>query len=89
MNRIEREKLVVRQMIAIYYQKHHAFNDSILCDDCLDLLNYAHKRLDHCPKGNGKSISVLTIAPKVTASQVAVNARFTVILRLTVKIYVQ
>jgi len=34
-------------------------------------------------------ISVLTIAPKVTASQVAVNARFTVILRLTVKIYVQ
>lgn len=55
MNRIEREKLVVRQMIAIYCHKHHAYNDNILCDDCLDLLNYAHKRLDHCPKGNGKS----------------------------------
>ena len=43
MNRIEREKLVVRQMIAIYCHKHHAHNDNILCDDCLDLLNYAHQ----------------------------------------------
>ena len=33
MNRIEREKLVVRQMIAIYCHKHHAHNDNILCDD--------------------------------------------------------
>lgn len=55
MNRIEREKLVVRQMIAIYCHRHHAHNDNILCDDCLDLLNYAHRRLDYCPKGNGKS----------------------------------
>ena len=29
MNRIEREKLVVRQMIAIYCHKHHAHNDNI------------------------------------------------------------
>lgn len=54
-NRIEREKTVVARMIAIYCKKHHAHGEGELCDDCLDLLTYAHMRLDRCPKGNGKS----------------------------------
>lgn len=55
MNRIEREKLVVRQMITIYCHKHHTHKEYSLCDDCLGLLTYAHLRLEHCPKGSSKS----------------------------------
>lgn len=55
MERIEREKLVVRQMITIYCHKHHTRQEGNLCDDCSSLLNYAYQRLDNCPKGNTKS----------------------------------
>lgn len=52
--RVEQEKLVVSRMIAIYCRRHHARNGDDLCDKCSDLLEYAHQRLDHCPKGNAK-----------------------------------
>lgn len=55
MERIEREKQVVGQMITIYCHRHHDRNGDDLCDECRDLLTYAHQRLDHCPKGNAKS----------------------------------
>lgn len=55
MERIEREKLVVSQMITIYCRRHHKAVDGKLCDDCRKLMAYAHGRLDHCPKGNRKS----------------------------------
>lgn len=55
MERIEQEKLVVKQMIEIYCAKHHVHSRQGLCDDCRKLLDYAHRRLDHCPKGNSKS----------------------------------
>ena len=55
MNHIEREKIVIRQMIEIYCRSHHKKQGDGLCDDCLSLLAYANKRLDHCPKGNSKS----------------------------------
>lgn len=55
MERIEREKLVVSRMITIYCRKHHSTVDGGLCEDCLNLIAYAHNRLDHCPKGNKKS----------------------------------
>lgn len=55
MERIEQEKKVVSQMIAIYCHKHHSSHDSDLCNDCQELLDYACRRLDHCPKGNDKT----------------------------------
>lgn len=55
MERIDREKLVVRLMIAIYCRRNHKPQDGDLCDDCRSLLNYACQRLDNCPKGNDKS----------------------------------
>lgn len=55
MERIEREKAVVGQMIAMYCRRHHGPRGAELCDDCRVLLAYAHQRLDRCPKGNGKT----------------------------------
>jgi len=54
MTRIEREKTVVARMIAIYCRRHHPGNEG-LCDDCRALLDYARRRLDHCPKGENKT----------------------------------
>lgn len=55
MNRIEREKMVIAQMITIYCRNHHKDVSQPLCEECRELLNYAKARLTHCPKGNGKS----------------------------------
>lgn len=55
MNRIDREKLTVGQMIHIYCRRHHTAYGNELCDDCRALLNYAHQRLSFCPKGNAKT----------------------------------
>ena len=50
MKRIEREKLVIGDMIAIYCRKHHRIDNDVLCDECVQLLSYARHRLDLCPK---------------------------------------
>ena len=55
MNRISREKTVVSQMIAIYCRSCHKTKDGGLCDECRALRDYAHRRLDRCPKGDSKS----------------------------------
>lgn len=55
MTRIEREKLVVGLMIGIYCRKKHGSSGGVLCPDCAALADYTSRRLDHCPKGNGKS----------------------------------
>ncbi len=48
-----REKNIVSKMIRIYcHSKHNQQNT--LCSDCLQLENYAHKRLEHCPFGESK-----------------------------------
>ena len=54
MERIEQEKTVVSRMIAIYCRRHHASGDA-LCEECRRLLDYALRRLDHCPKGDAKT----------------------------------
>lgn len=58
MDRIEREKHTVQQMVAIYCsgRHHHALKDpnSKLCAECSALLAYALARLSHCPHGNKK-----------------------------------
>lgn len=54
MTRIEREKKTVKIMIEIYCRKKHKHKDG-LCDECTELLEYAHKRLSLCKFGENKS----------------------------------
>lgn len=49
---IDREKQVVEQMIRLYCNKKE--NNNELCPSCTELLDYAIKRLNHCPFGNKK-----------------------------------
>ena len=45
-SRIEKEKLVVKEMIELYCKKKEKNKE--LCEECKSLLDYAYKRLDHC-----------------------------------------
>lgn len=53
MNRIDREKTTVKQMIEIYCHGKKHVNEG-LCEDCSNLLYYAYSRLDHCKFGENK-----------------------------------
>lgn len=53
MGRIEKEKRTIETMIKIYCKKNH--KKSELCDECNELLEYAHKRLSYCKFGDEKS----------------------------------
>lgn len=55
MGRIDREKKTIKLMINIYCRKNHKMKDGQLCDDCNELLEYAHKRLSFCKFGENKS----------------------------------
>ena len=55
MGRIEREKKTIALMIDIYCQKKHGNKKGELCDECKELLEYAHKRLSFCKFGENKS----------------------------------
>ena len=50
MSRVEKEKEIVELMIRLYCEKNHKCKDE-LCDDCRELLEYAHKRssCSKCP----------------------------------------
>ena len=48
-SRIEEEKKVVEQMIRLYCQKKEGNGE--LCQNCHELLDYAHSRLDRCRYG--------------------------------------
>ena len=50
--RIEEEKTVVEQMIRLYCRKREG--NAQLCPTCLELLDYAHRRLDRCRYGEDK-----------------------------------
>lgn len=52
---IEREKKTIALMIDIYCQKKHGNKKGELCDECKELLEYAHKRLSFCKFGENKS----------------------------------
>lgn len=54
MGRVEKEKIVIELMINIYCKKKHKNKDE-LCDECQELLEYAHKRLTYCKFGDKKS----------------------------------
>lgn len=50
---IQKEKDTVSKMISIYCRKKHHQHD--LCAECLDLKNYAYKRLSLCRFGEDKT----------------------------------
>ena len=50
--RIEEEKKVVEQMIRLYCHKKEGNGE--LCQNCHELLDYAHSRLDRCRYGEEK-----------------------------------
>ncbi|MDY6013195.1 nitrous oxide-stimulated promoter family protein [Clostridium sp.] len=54
-NRIDKEKDIVKLMIEIYCEKKHKTKNNQLCDECRELLEYAHKRLSYCKFGNEKT----------------------------------
>jgi len=53
MGRVDREKKTIDTMIRIFCHDHHKSSGE-LCNDCLDLQDYAHHRLDTCPFQNDK-----------------------------------
>ena len=55
MGRIEREKKTIALMIDIDCQRKHGNKKGELCDECKELLEYAHKRLSFCKFGENKS----------------------------------
>ena len=42
-------------MIEIYCRKKHGHNKGELCEECSELLEYAHKRLSYCKFGENKT----------------------------------
>ncbi|MDE7472858.1 MAG: nitrous oxide-stimulated promoter family protein [Muribaculaceae bacterium] len=56
MNRVEREKVIMGQMIAIYCRSHHNERSADgLCGECSELLAYARQCIGRCPKGDSKT----------------------------------
>jgi len=53
--RVEREKRVIKLMIELYCHKKHQHKSHGLCDECQELLTYAHKRLSFCKFGDEKT----------------------------------
>ena len=45
----EKEKEVVELMIRLYCHKKHGTKKDELCDECAELVSYAHLRSDKCP----------------------------------------
>ena len=54
MGKIDREKKTIKLMIDIYCQKKHGNKKGELCEECAELLEYAHKRLSFCKFGENK-----------------------------------
>jgi predicted amidophosphoribosyltransferase len=51
--RLVREKQTLAAMMAIYCRDHHGQYGQ-LCEDCIQLLDYAEQRLANCPFGEDK-----------------------------------
>ena len=45
----EKEKRIVKEMIALHCHKKHHSDKSFLCEKCQQLCDYAWKRVDCCP----------------------------------------
>lgn len=51
-SRIEKEKRIIATMVRIYCR--HKEGNRELCPACRELLDYARRRLSHCPFGESK-----------------------------------
>lgn len=47
--RLERERRTIHIMVRLYCKNKHKRNGRMLCGDCDTFLQYAWKRLSHCP----------------------------------------
>lgn len=54
--RRRREEKTLQAMVQIYCRAHHGGPQ--LCEECRELLSYAHLRLDRCPFGDDKPTCV-------------------------------
>lgn len=54
MSSIHYEKVTIEKMVRLYCRKKHKTAKNELCSDCLEVMNYAHERLDYCPFGDEK-----------------------------------
>jgi hypothetical protein len=52
--RLKREHRTLVSMTAIYCKDHHGDHAASLCRVCVDLMDYAERRLDKCPYGQAK-----------------------------------
>jgi hypothetical protein len=52
-NQLKKERKTIETMIKMYCKNTHYPKDEI-CEECLTLLEYANKRLDHCCFGENK-----------------------------------
>ncbi|MFX1326740.1 MAG: nitrous oxide-stimulated promoter family protein [Promethearchaeota archaeon] len=52
-NSLEKERKTIRTMISMYCKNNHDLN-SEFCESCLEILEYANKRLDYCQFGEDK-----------------------------------
>jgi hypothetical protein len=52
---IETEQQTLNEMIQLFCTEKHG-TDGTLCDECSELLTYAHARLNSCPFGDGKPV---------------------------------
>jgi uncharacterized paraquat-inducible protein A len=52
--RLRREKETISKMIVLFCRQTHAPENTVLCQDCLELEAYAHQRIQHCPYGASK-----------------------------------
>nr|WP_103984345.1 nitrous oxide-stimulated promoter family protein [Parabacteroides chinchillae] len=52
MSLVAKEKIVIEKMIRLYCR--HKEGNATLCADCMELLQYAHTRLDRCSFGDKK-----------------------------------
>lgn len=48
-NRIDNERNTIKAMTAMYCTSHHHTERGQLCESCTSFLEYAEKRLIHCP----------------------------------------
>jgi hypothetical protein len=54
--RLGREFRTMRCMVDIYCADHHVAGGGALCPDCEEFLDYAERRLEKCPYGEGKPV---------------------------------
>ncbi|MGP0059289.1 MAG: nitrous oxide-stimulated promoter family protein [Beijerinckiaceae bacterium] len=53
-----REFRTIAAMLRMYCRTHHGSKDAPLCDDCIELHDYARRRLERCLFGEAKPTCV-------------------------------